>query len=48
MNYLKNSPTSLKIGDKYIEGIAQNINIDGEIEIFYEGKIHTFSMGEIV
>ena len=48
MNYLKNSPTSLKIGDKYIEGIAQYINIDGEIEIFYEGKIHTFSMGEIV
>ena len=48
INYLKNSQVSLKINDRFIEGIAQDININGEIEILSNKKIHTFSIGEIV
>lgn len=48
INYLKNSTISLKVGNMSITGIAKNINLNGEIEILYNKKIQSFSMGEIL
>lgn len=48
INYLKDKNITLNIGNELIEGIAKNIDINGNLEILYNGKIVSFSSGEVL
>lgn len=46
-NFLKDKKIRIKILDKFYDGIARNINIDGRLEVEIDKKIKLFSVGEI-
>ena len=53
INYLKGKKIELKLGNEIVSGTAQNIDENGELEIFIEkadnGKpeVRSFSVGEV-
>ena len=53
INYLKNKKIELKFGNEKVLGIAQDINVNGEIEVLVKkdeagkGEIKSFSIGEV-
>lgn len=48
INYLYGKRVALRAGNLFIEGIVQQINNEGEIEIMSDGKIKSFAMGEVI
>ncbi|MBS9775922.1 MAG: biotin--[acetyl-CoA-carboxylase] ligase [Fusobacterium sp.] len=46
-NFLKNKKIKIKILDKFYDGIARNISVDGRLEVEIDKKIKLFSVGEI-
>lgn len=48
INYLYGKRVALRAGNLFVEGIVQQINDKGEIEIISDGKTESFAMGEII
>ena len=48
INYLYGKRVALRAGNLFIEGIVQQINNEGEIEIMSDGKIKSFAIGEVI
>ena len=48
INYLYGKRVALRAGNLFVEGIVQQINDEGEIEIMSDGKIKSFAIGEVI
>lgn len=49
MNYLRGKRVALRAGNFFAQGIVQNINQEGEIEILSEtGSVESFGIGEVI
>lgn len=48
INYLYGKRAALRAGNLFVEGIVQQINDKGEIEIISEEKIKSFAIGEVI
>lgn len=48
INYLYGKRVTLRAGNLFVEGIVQQINDEGEIEIMSDGKIKSFAIGEVI